>query len=104
MRLIPRHGEVGYVAPQNRAACRNCTHLSAGEENGLGLVPYQTCRKHSFEIRAGGLCDDYERDRLVSLGPPVRIYFAVDAVETNPPRFRDRDTRTLPLPEMGIAA
>lgn len=59
MRLIPRHGEAGYVEPQKRASCRTCRHLQASEEYGLGLATYWSCRQHGFEVRQGGVCDTY---------------------------------------------
>ena len=60
MRLIAKHSEVGYVVPQQRPSCRNCSFMT-GEENGLNQVTYWSCRKHGFEVRTGGICKDHPR-------------------------------------------
>ena len=58
-KIIAAHLAAGYVPPQSREACRHCRHQALAEENGLGQVLYQTCRKHGFEVRGGGICNDY---------------------------------------------
>lgn len=63
MRIISQHGVAGYVTPQERPSCRDCKFLSNGEENGIGQVSYRSCRLHSFEVRAGGICDSHQPDR-----------------------------------------
>lgn len=60
MRLIPKHQQAGYVTPQSRPCCRNCSFMT-GEENGLNQVTYWSCRKHGFEVRTGGICPDHPR-------------------------------------------
>ena len=60
MRLIPKHQQAGYVTPQARPCCRNCSFMT-GEENGLNQVTYWSCRKHGFEVRTGGICPDHPR-------------------------------------------
>lgn len=77
MRLIPKHQLVGYVTPQARPCCRNCTFMT-GEENGLNQVTYWSCRKHGFEVRTGGICPDHPRAAAVpGVASPLRGSSAV---------------------------
>jgi hypothetical protein len=72
MRLIPKHQQAGYVTPQARPCCRNCTFMT-GEENGLNQVTYWSCRKHGFEVRTGGICPDHPRAAAVpGIASPLR--------------------------------
>lgn len=72
MKLVRKHAEVGYITPQLRPGCGNCRHIQFGDENGLGVVLYKSCRKHGFEVRAGGVCGDHKPERAPRVGGDVR--------------------------------
>jgi hypothetical protein len=72
VRISSKHEQAGYVTPQARPCCRNCTFMT-GEENGLNQVTYWSCRKHGFEVRTGGICPDHPRAASVpGVASPVR--------------------------------
>lgn len=86
MRLITKHALVGYVTPQGRPCCRNCTFMT-GEENGLNQVVYWSCRKHGFEVRTGGICRDHPRAAAGAVAAsPARGPHLVDHVKASPVR------------------
>lgn len=100
MRLIPKHQQAGYVTPQLRPCCRNCSFMT-GEENGLNQVTYWSCRKHRFEVRTGGICPDHPRAASApGVASPLRGPRAVaHQVEQSP--VRGDAYQVEPSPEWG---
>lgn len=73
MRMVAAHFAAGYVSPQGRPSCRDCKHSQLADEGGIGITPYTSCRKHGFEVRAGGVCPDHPRALAgATVASPVR--------------------------------